>query len=84
MKFLVTCRDTGVFLKFTEWKNVNKNDVRFKNKFYRMILLDEVNKKQNSIKVMKKDFKTAIKNLLASITLFKRINIKEINQQFCN
>ena len=53
LKFLVTCRDTGVFPKFTRWRNVNKNNAKFKNKFYRKILLDEISKKQKSIKVMK-------------------------------
>ena len=75
LKFLVRCCDTGVFLKFTQWKNVNKN-VKYKNKFYRKILLDEISKKQKSIKVMKKDFKMTMENLLASTTFFKGVVLK--------
>ena len=63
--FLVTCHDRGVFLKFTWWKIVNKNNVKLKNKIHRKILLDEISKKQKSIKVMKKDFKTSKENLVA-------------------
>ena len=46
LKFLAKCRDTGFFPKFIRWKNVNKNNAKFKNKFYLKILLDEINKKQ--------------------------------------
>ena len=76
LKFLVICLDTGVLPKFTRWKNANKNNVKFKNKFYRNILLDEISKKQKSIKVMKKDFKTAVENLIASKTFFRRVVLK--------
>ena len=63
MRFLVTCRDTGV----------NKNHDKFKNKFYHKILLDEISKKKKSIKLMKKDFKMAMENLLTSTTFFKEL-----------
>ena len=75
LKFLVTCRDTGVFMNFTLWKNVNKNN-KFKNRFYRKILPDETSKKQRSIRLMKKYFKTSMENLLVSTTFFKGVTLK--------
>ena len=40
--FLVYCRDEYVYPKFTRWKK-KSNSVKYKSRFYRKILLDEVN-----------------------------------------
>ena len=40
------------------------------------MLLDEINKKQKFIKVIKKDFKTTMENLLVSTTFFKEVVLK--------
>ena len=45
-------------------------------KNYCKILLDEISTKQKSIKLMKKDFKMALENLLASTTFFKGVVFK--------
>ena len=40
------------------------------------MFLDEISRTQKSIKVMKKDFKTALENLLTSTTFFKGVVLK--------
>lgn len=53
-KFFVRCLDTGVLPRFILRKNVNKNNVKFKNNFYCKRLPDKTSKKQKSIKVIRK------------------------------
>ena len=38
IKFLTRCRDTGVFPKFTRWKNANSKHIQSRNKYRRKVL----------------------------------------------
>ena len=55
LKFLVTTRDTEIYPKFTRWKNVKNNKKKCKGKFYRRVLLDEINSKCRSLKELRKE-----------------------------
>ena len=75
LKFLVTARDTGVYPKFTRWKNV-KNNKKCRSKFYRRVLLDEINNKRRSIKELRKELCDSMKALSSSTTFFKSIILR--------
>ena len=68
---LVTARDTGVYPKFTRWKNVKNNNKKYKSKFYRRVLLDEINSKRRSTKELKKELSDSMETLSSSTTFFK-------------
>ena len=70
LKFLVSCRDLGVYPKFTRWKNVKHNKKSVRTKFYRRVLLDERRELNNGKKI-----------LFSSTTFFKGIALRfSINQ----
>ena len=76
LKFLVTARDTGVYPKFTHWKNVKNNNKKHKSKFYRRVLLDEINSKRCSTKELKKELPYLMETLSSSTTFFKGIVLR--------
>ena len=63
LKILVTARATGVYPKFTRWKNVKNNNKKCKCRFYRRVLLDETNSKRRSIKELRKELCDLMKAL---------------------
>ena len=75
LKFFATARDTGVYPKFTHWKNV-KNNKKCKSKFYCCVLLDEINNKRRSIKELRKELCDSMKVLSSSTTFFKSIILR--------
>ena len=76
LKFLVTARGTGVYPKFTRWKNVKNNNKKYKRKFYRFVLLDEINSKCRSTKELKKELSDSKETLSSSTTFFKSIVLR--------
>ena len=71
INFLVNYRDEYVYTKFTRWKNIKSNSVKYKSRFYRKILLDEINNKHRSIKKIRKRCQNAMDDLNANLTYFK-------------
>ena len=53
LKFLFNCRNNDVFPKFVCWKNVNRQPFKKKNRYYRRILLDEIDEKTKYLKTLK-------------------------------
>ena len=76
LKFLVRSRDTGVYPKFTRWENIKNKKKKCKSKFYRRILLDEINSKRRSIKELRKELFDSMKALSSSTTFFKSIKLR--------
>ena len=76
LKFLVTARDTGVYPKLTRGKNVKNNKKKCRSKFYRRVLLDEINNKRRSIKELRKELCDSMKVLSSSTTFFKSIILR--------
>ena len=71
-----TAHDTGVYSKFTRWKNVKNNNKKYKSNFYLRVLLDEIHNKHQSIKQLRKDLTTSMENLPYATTLFKSIILR--------
>ena len=76
LKFLVTACDTGVYPKFTRWKNVKNNNMKKKCKFYGRVLLDEINSKRRSTKELKKELSDSMETLSSSTAFFKSIVLR--------
>ena len=53
LKFLFNCRNNDVFPKFVCWKNVNRQPFKKKSRYYRRILLDEIDEKTKYLKTLK-------------------------------
>ena len=76
LNFLVNCRDKYVYPKFTRWKNIKSNSVNYKSRFYRKILLDDINNKHRSIKEIRKRYQNATDDLNANLTYFRQHVLK--------
>ena len=76
LKFLVTARDTGVYPRFSRWKNFKNNKKKCKSKFYCRILLDEIYRKLRSIKELIKELFGSMKTLSSSTIFIKRIILR--------
>ena len=53
LKFLFNCWNNDVFPKFVCWKNVNRQPFKKKNRYYRRILVDEIDEKTKYLKTLK-------------------------------
>ena len=81
LKFLVSCRDLGVYPKFTCWKNVKHNKKSVRTKFYRSVLLDEIASKHHTVKSTGRELNNGMKILFSSTSFFKGIALRfSINQ----
>ena len=76
LKFLVTARDTGVYPRFSRWKNVKNNKKKCKSKFYCRMLLDEIYSKLRSIKELRKELFGSMKALSSSTIFIKHIILR--------
>ena len=54
LKFLIKCRDTGVYPRFVCYENLKNKPCKVKNRYYRRILLDKITTKNRSILNSKK------------------------------
>ena len=91
IKFMVKCRDTNVFPKFTRWKNANSKDIKVRSKYRRKVLLDEIREKHNQLKKLKDEILKESKLLYDNMTFMKRWivkhsirNITEIEKRLVN
>ena len=81
LKFLISCRDLGVYPKFTRWKNVKHNKKSVRTTFYRRVLLDEITSKHRAVKSTRRELNNGKKILFSSTTFFKGIALRfSINQ----
>ena len=76
IKFLVRCRDAGVFPKFTRWKNANSKDFKMKNKYRRKVLLDEIREKRNLLSMLKEKVSKESDLLYANMTFMRKWALK--------
>ena len=76
LNFQDTCCDSGMYLKFTRWKNARNSTMKYKTKFYRYILLDEIIEKHRLILSLTKVFATSMDPLSSPTTFFKRSVLK--------
>lgn len=53
VKFLISCRDENVNPKFSRWKNLKPLGTKLRNRFYRRILLDEIDTKSKLLKKLR-------------------------------
>ena len=53
LKFLYNCKDHDVFPKFVRWRNINNQPLKKKKRYYRRILLDEIDEKIKHLKNLK-------------------------------
>ena len=74
--FLITCRDENLTPKFTRWKNLKNNNMKVKNRFYKRILIDEINSNYNKIKEAKSLLEKRKTELYSSTTYFKGIVLR--------
>ena len=76
LKFLVSCRDLGVYPKLTRWKNVKHNKKSVRTKFYRRVLPDEIASKHRAVKFTRRELNDGKKILFSSTTFFKGIALR--------
>ena len=75
LKFLMKCRDTGVYPKFARYKNLKSKPYKIKNRYYRRILLDEITTKNRSILNFRKQLYETETALHESTTWLNRLSV---------
>ena len=76
IKFLTRCRDTGVFPKFTRWKNANSKHIQSRNKYRRKVLLEEIKNKHREVRNLRNEILAESRTLYEPMTYLRRTILK--------
>ena len=72
LNFLCKCRDTNITPNFTKLKQLKDMDMKARSKFYRKLLFNEISAKHKRLKVIKKEQKDCMDELVSKSTWMKR------------